>query len=256
MLLLRRTITAAGISVASLAVGLTSVLAASPSFLSGNIMTAVDLTGGDSSWSDTVGAKPGDVVELRIVVQNQVPDTATTHTQVIVTLPMEAATILPVSAIVTADNAASVTDKVVVNTADGSARNLIYRAGHGKIYSAACPLGCTLADTITSTGVQIGSLKTGESVQLSFQAVVGNQSAVAALPVSAAPTAAPGKTAAADPPEQLPKTGLPEAVWVLSALLPAGFGLKKFAHRSPQTGAGDDPYHLSQVRQFSKKPQP
>ena len=49
---------------------------------------------------------------------------------------------------------------------------------------------------------------------------------------------------------ELPKTGLPIAAWVLSGLLPAGLGLRKFG--SFGKGLKDTPRYLWQKREFDR----
>ena len=279
--------------------------------LSGNIMTGGNRSHPTVDWTDPVDALPGDAVEFRIVAQNIAPNTTATNVTVTASLPSTPATVITATGVVSADNAASVSDTVTVNVTGGEQQGFAYIPGHARIFSNACPSGCSAPDTVTTSGINVGNLAFGDSAQVLFKAYVTNNAPpVTPTPTptgvptptpTGMPTATPTPTGAVVTPTptgqnilqcpagfvatisgsniicvqqvqnqnqsqstssnastgainvnvggstqtvnipppitvtqqvtQLPKTGLPLAVWLFSVLLPAGIGIKKFGSK-------------------------
>lgn len=317
-------------------------------FRSGDIMTAGNRSHPTVDWGDPIDAAPGDAVEFRVVAQNTEPNSTMTNVTVTANLPSATATQLQASGTVSADNAASVSDTVAVNVTGGTTQAFAYLPGHARIFSNACPSGCAAGDTVTSNGINVGSLAWGESAQVLFKAYVTNFVAGTPTPtptvtvtptptptvtvtptptptgaptVTPTPTPTPGavggnnlqcpsgfvsivsgsnimcmqqsqnqnqsaaggsastgpinvsvaqpagavqlaaapKVVAAAPQvagvsqkvTELPKTGLPVAAWVLSGLLPAGLGLRRFGSGEKDQRSGAR--YLWQKREFEKE---
>src|ERR1035437_5775392 len=82
--------------------------AGTPAFLTGNIMTAGNRSEPTIDWGDPIDAKPGAVVEFRILAQNTVQDSTATNVKVTASLPSTPAKTLIATGTVSADNATSV----------------------------------------------------------------------------------------------------------------------------------------------------
>src|SRR3989338_3252250 len=85
-----------------------------PEFLIGNIMTAGNRSEPTIDWGDPIDARPGAAVEFRVLAQNTVPDSTAINVKVTASLPSTPEQILVAAGTVSADNAASVSDTVVV----------------------------------------------------------------------------------------------------------------------------------------------
>lgn len=143
-------------------------------FLADNIMTAGNRSTPTVDWGDPISAKPGEVIEFRIVAQNTVPGSIARNVRVTASIPSNRATTITASGTVSADNAASVSDTATVNVTGGELQGFAYHFGHARIFSPSCPSGCAAADTITSGGIIVGNLAWGESAQVLFKAYVTN----------------------------------------------------------------------------------
>lgn len=178
--------------------GVTLALAqAAPGFLGGNIMTATNNSSGSGAWSDPVSGNPGEVVEFRVVAQNQVPGTTANNVKVTASLPSARANPITASATVSADNASSMTDTATVNVNGGSQQGFAYIPGHVRVFSGSCPSGCAGPDSVTSSGVPVGNLGPGESAQVLFKAYITN-----IVPASPSPSPSPSPAATAAPVSQ------------------------------------------------------
>lgn len=168
-------------------------------FLSGDIMTAGNRSHPTIDWGDPINAAPGDAVEFRVVAQNTVPDTTATNVTVTASLPSSTSSTLMATGTISADNAASVSDNVIVNVTGGTTQAFAYIPGHARVFSSYCPSGCNVGDTVTSSGINVGSLAWGESAQVLFKAYVTNYAAETPTPtptvtVTPTPTVAPTVT--------------------------------------------------------------
>ncbi|RJO60710.1 hypothetical protein C4544_04535 [candidate division WS5 bacterium] len=294
------------------------------SFLGGNIMTGTNNTSGDGTWIDPVSASPGEVIEFRVVAQNQTPGVTINNVKVSANLPAERSVSPTASATVTGDNASAVTDTVVVNVVGGSQQGFAYIPGHGRLFSPGCPSGCDVGDEVVSGGLNVGSLGPGESTQVLFKAYVTNivsatptptisptatPTVVPTVPPTVVPTQPPSptpqpqgnitelinelindirnenrnsqdqtqnnnqtvnvtqSTAAVSAPvvaqaavkpivapvKELPKTGLPLAVWALASLLPAGLGMKRINKKTEQNNSSSNVNHVWRKRVFNQE---
>jgi len=160
-------------------------------FLTGDIMTATNNTTGSGAWSDPVSGNPGEVIEFRIVAQNQTPGVTANNVNVTASLPSNPSTSISASGTVTGSSFTSASDTVTVNVLGGSRQGLAYITGHARIFSASCPSGCAAPDTVASGGVNVGNLGPGESAQVMFKAYITNVVTVVPTPT---PTPVPTPT--------------------------------------------------------------
>ncbi len=148
--------------------------AGTPTFRTGDILTGGDRSFPNCDWCDPVNAGAGHAIEFRMVAQNMTSDSVTTNVTVKASLPTTPTNSpLTGSATVSADNAASVSDTLTVNFGDGQ-QAFAYIPGHARIFSNACPSGCSAPDTVTTSGINVGSLAFGESAQVLWKAYVTN----------------------------------------------------------------------------------
>jgi hypothetical protein len=143
-------------------------------FLSGDIMTAGNRTTRIIDWGDPVDAKPGEVIEFRIVAQNTAPNSVARNVVVKASLPSTPATTLKASGTITADNAATVSDTVTVNVTGGEQQAFAYIPGHVRVFSKSCPSGCNMPDNILTSGIKVDDIAWGEGAQVLFKAYVTN----------------------------------------------------------------------------------
>lgn len=146
------------------------VLAQTGTFQGGDIFTAVNNTDGQTTWANTVNADPGEVIEFRVLAWN-ISGTTINNVKVTANLPSAQATSLTASATVSGDNAASVSDTVVVNVVGGTQQGFAYLNGHARICMATCQ---SAPDTVTTSGISVGNLGPGESAQVLWKAHVTN----------------------------------------------------------------------------------
>jgi hypothetical protein len=168
-----------------------------PSFRTGDMMTAANNTTG-TDWSDPVAADPGQVVEFRMVVQNMTSGTTATNVVVTANLPTNVSPTSQLVASTTAnsDNGASVTDSATVNV-NGQSTGFEYVPGHARICNAS---GCSTApDTVTTSGLSVGNLGYGESVQVAYKAWVLYAGSTSTPTPTPTPTVAPTPTPSAPP---------------------------------------------------------
>lgn len=147
-----------------------------------------------------MSADPGNIIEVRVVVRNEGAMTAN-HVQVIGHVPEVLGTEHIFSATIQAPygGGTSITDTARVTITDGSDQTFRYEPGHARIFGVTnlfnCPSGCPLDDLIASTGLEIGNVGPGESVQVAFKARMTNLIAVTPTPTpTIVPTITPTPT--------------------------------------------------------------
>lgn len=259
------------------------------SFLTGDIMTDTNNTTGNGAWSDPVNGNPGEIIEFRIVAQNQTAGVTASNVIVTASLPGNPSTTLSASGNVSAAGFTTTSDTATVNVLGGSQQSLVYVPGHARVFSPSCPSGCAAGDSVTSSGINVGDLGPGESAQILFKAGITNVVVASPSPSpspsptpspspspSPSPTPSPAAAAAAGgqsqsqsqsvsvtqnvtqtnnqtvnavPAKQLPKTGLPLLSWVGASFLPLGFGLKKFG-KQVKNEMENDPKYIWEKRQY------
>ncbi len=247
-----------------------AAIADTPIFLVGNIFTGADNTSGSGVWGDPISANPGDTLDLRVVAQNQTAGTVATNVKISVSFSTDKSTNPEALAAVSADNAQAISDTVTVNVVNHTAQSLQYLPGYLRVYSDACPQGCSKQDSLVSGGVNVGNLAAGQSALIVFKGIVSSQASGAlasnqAPTVVPTPTPAPAAAAVVSPTplpsggrddpaattEELPKTGAPEMALLLSGLFPIGVGFKKLGFWG-RGGGEESALSLWQKREFSR----
>lgn len=250
-----------------------------PTFRTGDIVTAVNNTTRDADWGDPVAADPGQIIEYRIMVQNMTEGSVATDVLVKASFPTTAS-VSPQVTMSASANEVTVSDTATVNVSGGNTHLIIYEPGHTRVFSPACPGGCNADDSFRDGGpINIGHLGFGESAQILFKAGITNPGPVAppspspspspSMSPSPSPSVAPSPAAggpnitntntvtvnnpapSAQPQvlavKTLPKTGLPVTVLLGFGALPTGFFLRKFTKGSK---IEEDPEFIWKDRQF------
>jgi hypothetical protein len=169
-----------------------SVKADSGLFETGNIVTAVNNTQRNTSWTDPVSANPGEIIEFRMLVWNTSSDQIA-HDVLIHPEYQFSPTNSPQMRMVASANGQSISDTATVNVNGTQGYLLVYVEGHSRVFSPGCPDGCNADDTFHNQGdINVGDLGPGESAQILFKAGVTNPSP-SSTP-SPTPTASPTHT--------------------------------------------------------------
>lgn len=104
------------------------------------------------SWQSSISATAGDTLSLLVWDHNSVPDTTAHNVHIKVTVPTNEATTHVPTATISADDAASVTGSVTIDTAPG-ATTMSYIPGSAKLYKNSGGSTPTLVETSWPTGV-------------------------------------------------------------------------------------------------------
>lgn len=174
----------------SLALVFTSVRAShGPVFLGGDIFQGFNNTTQEGTWRDPVSAAPGQILQFRIWVEN-IGDADATNVNVKVNLPADRSLNHQPTVTITADNAETRTDTVTVNVTGSVAQNIVFLSGHTEMGKEGQHVD--LPETITTSGVNIGTIKPGinNRAEVTFKAGISNF-LVAAPPEPAPPPPAP-----------------------------------------------------------------
>ena len=209
---------------------------AATAFRSGNIFDGGNRTDRLVDWQDPIPADPGEVIEFRVLVQNDGDETAQ-NVSVRVDFPGTPSLGLVSTAYVTSTNTGTVSDTTTVNVSGTTPQLHSLIPGHTKMYGPGCT-PCVLPDSIAGSGITIGPVVPGtsNSFQVLFKAyVTNNRPTPTPTPTptpnptptptptpTATPTPTPTTTATPTPtpsatpqvlsaqaPPQLPKTGTP-----------------------------------------------
>lgn len=173
-----------------------------PTFLTGDIVTATNNTTDPSgTWSDPVNATSGQIIEFRVMAQNQTPGTTAQNVTITAAVPVQPSPNPQVTATVSADNFPSTSDTATVHLTDGMQQGFAFVPGHVRIFSSSCPSGCVGSDSLATTGINVGNLAFGESVQVTFKAGLTNVPSSTPTPPPSTPTVTP------TPPTPTPSIG-------------------------------------------------
>lgn len=166
---------------------------ATTAFRSGNIFDGGNRTDRVVDWQDPIPADPGEVIEFRVLVQNDGNENAN-NTTVKVDFPSTLSNTLVSTVHITSTNTTAVSDTVTVNVSGSTGQLHTLIPGHTKMYGPGCN-PCTLPDSIDGAGVTIGPVAPGtsNSFQVLFKAYVTNK------PPSPTPTPTPTATPTATP---------------------------------------------------------
>lgn len=167
---------------------------ASTAFRSGNIFDGGNRTDRLVDWEDPIPADPGEVIEFRVLVQNDGSENAS-NTTIKVDFPSTPSTSLVSTVHITSTNTATVSDTITVNVSGGTGQLHALIPGHTKMYGPGCT-PCTLPDSIDGAGVTIGTVVPGtsNSFQVLFKAYVTNNRPSPTASPTPTPTATPTAT--------------------------------------------------------------
>lgn len=189
----------------------------------GDFMQAFNNTTQQGTWTDTVSANPGEIIEYRITARN-IGDQPADHVQVWGSItgqvPQGPDTQLVITGkIATASNGGNeVTDTATVNVLGSAPQGLRYTIGHARLNGASCPNTCDIGDNVLG-GIDVGTIQPGDFVEVTFKAGLTNN-----VP-SPTPTATPTPTPTATPtptPTSNP-TPTPTVTPVGGVTCPSGF---------------------------------
>lgn len=134
----------------------------------GDIFDGKNITTGDSTYNDPVKASQNDTLRLRLRVIN-LGDQNVDNTKVAINLGN------PISPVATITGGGVTQSDTVGLSPSGKSVELV--AGSGKKYGPDCLSGCAIADSITGSGVDLGTVKPGDanSYQISIEVKVTGQ---------------------------------------------------------------------------------
>ncbi len=152
-----------------------------PSLFRGDFVTIHNVTKDlpPSGWADSVDADPGNIVEIRVLAWNQGSMTVN-HAQIIGHVDESLGLQHTFSGTIQAPygGGTQISDTATVNISGSVPQTFRYEPGHARIFGVTnlynCPQGCSLPDNIASTGLEVGDIGPGESVQVAFKARMTN----------------------------------------------------------------------------------
>jgi len=211
-------------------------------FRGGEIVTARNVTNGQTNWVTSVEAKSQDEIEFRTFVEN-IGDTESSDVNFRVGFALDSGSTLKNRIFLGVWSAPQASGTVEVKVLGDIPQKLVYMPGKSVRYSSDCN-GCTLSDNISkASGAYVGKVKPGEKTEVRFWAKLTDLQAGTTSTVTITPTptktqgqaSTSGNIGGAAVAATSPKTGFMDPVWVRTLMWLgvgiAGAGLRQAAKK-------------------------